>query len=286
MDWRDLRIALAVDRHGTLTAAGAALGIDPTTVSRRIGALEEALGVSLFRRGSDGWSPTEAGLRMLAHAARMAEEVRALAHDVDLAVARVEGTVRLTMLDEVASWFLAPHVGALRIRHPELALELICTEKVLDLARGRADIALRLMRPTEAGMRVRRLGTVAIGLFGAPAFLARTPVPSLPSEAEVDIVTLGPIDRPVPELKWVRSLLPRARVVVSTNSLPTAHELVRRGVGLGVLAVPSATAAGLIRLDGGVVPVSRPLWRVVPDSLADAPRIKAVLEWLDTLPTA
>lgn len=285
MDWRDLRIALAVERHGSLAAAGTRLGLDPTTVSRRVQALEEALGVRLFRRGADGWTPTDAGRRVVSHAARMAEEARALSHDVDEALARVEGSVRLTCLDEVAAWFLAPHVPALHARHPGLCLELVCTERVLDLARGRADIAVRLMRPTEPGMRVRRLGTVPLGLFAAPGFLAHTPIPELPWDGVVDLVTLGSVDRPVMELRWARTLLPNARVVASTNSVPVAAALVRRGAGVGVLAVPSAEADGLVRLDVGRAGLERPLWRVVPETLAEAPRIKAVLDWLDVLPS-
>ena len=284
MDWRDLRIALAVERHSTLSAAGAVLAMDPTTVSRRIANLEEALGATLFRRGADGWVPTPAGRVVVEHAARMAEEVRALSHDVDLAAARIEGKVRLTALDEVASWYLAPHMAALRARHPGLHVELLCTEKVLDLARGRADVAVRLGRPTEPGVRVRRLGLVEVGLYASEAYLAHHPVPPLPSDAPVDLVAVGPVDRPLMELRWAMSLLPRARVVANTNSFPVARRLIVEGVGAGALPVLPAQDAGLVRLDGGAPGVERPLWRVVPEALADAPRIKAVLDWLDGLP--
>lgn len=284
MDWRDLRIALAVERHGTLAAAGAVLDMDPTTVSRRITNLEEALGATLFRRGAEGLVPTPAGRVVVEHAARMAEEARALRHDVDLAAARVEGKVRVTTLDEVAIWYLAPHLSALHEQHPGLHVELLCTEKVLDLARGRADVAVRLGRPTEPGLRVRRLGEVEMGLYASRAFLARRPVPTLPCDAPVELVAVGPVERPLSELRWAMSLLPRARVVANTNSFPVTRAMVIEGVGVGVLPVLPAEAAGLVRLDGGAHPPERPVWRAVPEALADAPRIKAVLDWLDGLP--
>ncbi|MCA9544458.1 MAG: LysR family transcriptional regulator, partial [Myxococcales bacterium] len=82
MDWRDLRIALALERHQSLAAAGRALGVDPTTVGRRIAVLEAGLGAALFVRAGEGWRPTEAGQRVVAHAAEMARQVRALGHAV------------------------------------------------------------------------------------------------------------------------------------------------------------------------------------------------------------
>ena len=286
MDWRDLRIALAVERHGTLAAAGAALAIDPTTVSRRVAALEGTLGTPVFVRRGEGWVPTEAGRRVLEHAARMAEEVRALRHDVDTAVHRVEGNVRLTTLDEVASAFLVPHVAALRARHPGLTLQLLCTDKVLELTRGRADVALRLVRPTEPGLRVRRLGTVRLGLYASPELAARLTLGPLPSAVPVDLVILGTVEAPLMETAWAFDHLPHARVAVGTSSVTTLLEMVRCGVGVGVLAVASAEAAGLVRLDDGHDAPARELWRAVPETIADAPRIRAVVEWLDELPGA
>ena len=355
MDWRDLRIALAVERHGSLAAAGVALKIDPTTVGRRVTALESAIGVALFLRSPEGWQPTDAGRRVVDHAAHMAEHARAVRDDVDLVSARVEGTVRLTLLDDLARWWLAPHVPALRQRHPQLCLQLVCTEKVVELTRERDDLAARLdppavrrgmetdpaigarfacvqpepspkqvgqlvpitshrmsdvdshlgeaepprrairqahvhvaggqlNRPTEPGVLVRRLGSLQIGLYAARSYLRRVPIPALPWSGEVDVVALGSVAHPVPELRWVRSLLPRARVVVAGNSVPAAHALVSAGVGVGVLATTSADTEGLVRLDSGVPGFERPLWRVVPEGLAGAPRVKAVLDWLDGLP--
>lgn len=282
MDWRDLRIALALDRHGTLGEAGRALRLDPTTVSRRITALEQALGAPLFVRAPDGWRPTDAGRRVVEHAARMAHEVRALTHDVDTAAERVGGTVRLTTLDYVASWLLAPRLARLRARHPDLVLDLRCTEQVLDLAAGQADIALRLARPTEAGLRIRQLARVPMGLYGARAYVEARRLDPLPDGAEADLVVLGPPDSELLETKWLRARVPRGRVAVTTTSFTTACELVVAGVGLGVLATPAGDAhPGLVRLDRGAPPLERALWRAVPEGLVDAPRIAAVLAWLD-----
>lgn len=280
MDWRDLRIALALDRHRTLGEAGRSLRLDATTVSRRVTALEEALGVQLFVRAADGWRPTDAGRRVVEHAARMAQEVRALTHEVDAAAERVQGVVRVTTLDYVATWFFAPRIAALRGRHPDLVLDLRCTEQVLDLAAGQADIAVRLVRPTEGGLRARRLTDVPLGLYGARETVAR--LGPDPLAAPADLVVMGHADSSFAEIRWARALVPRGRVAVATTSFTTLFELVARGAGLGVLPTIAAdTHPGLVRVDRDAPPIGRALWRVVPEGLADAPRIRAVLDWLD-----
>jgi DNA-binding transcriptional LysR family regulator len=225
---------------------------------------------------------TEAGRRVVEHAARMAQEVRALTHDVDAAADRVQGTVRLTTLGYVASRVLAPRLAALRARHPDLVLDLRSTEQVLDLSAGQADIAIRLFRPTEPGMRIRQLARVPLGLYGARAYVDAHGYDPLPIDATADLVMLGPPDSPIAEARWMRALVPRGRVVVATTSFTTVFELVRAGVGLGVLATPASDAhPDLVRVDRADPSLERALWPVVPEGLADAPRIRAVVEWLD-----
>lgn len=282
LDWRDLRIALALARHGSLGEAGRALRLDPTTVSRRISALEEATGAALFLRDAEGWRPTELGRRVVDAAGRMAGEVRALGRDLEAATERAVGTVRLTTLDYIATSYLAPGLSSLRARHPELVLDLRCTDQIVDLTAGHADVALRLMRPTEAGVRVRRLVHVPLGLYGARTYVERHGLDPLPPEVEADLVMLGPPDSRLPEMRWVRQLVPRGRVAAATNSVPTAYALVVAGVGLGVMTLAAAQAhPELVRLDRDAPPPDRALWLVVPEALADAPKIRAVVDWLD-----
>lgn len=284
LDWRDLRVALLLGRHGSLGGAGRALRLDPTTVSRRISALEEAVGAPLFLREADRWRPTDLGRRVLDAAERMSLEVRALARDLDAASERAVGTVRLTTLDYIAQTYLVPRVHDLRARHPDLVLDLRCTEQTLDLAAGQADVAVRLNRPTEAGMRARRLLDVPLGLFGARSYVAEHGLDPLPPDAEADLVVLGPPDSRLAEMRWMHGLLPRGRVVAATNSVPTAYGLVFGGVGLGVITLAAADGrTDIVRLDRDTPPPPRTLWRVCPEVIADTPKVRAVLAWLDEI---
>ncbi|MBZ5708758.1 LysR family transcriptional regulator [Nannocystis pusilla] len=282
LDWRDLRIALALARHVSLNEAGRALRLDPTTISRRISALEATTGTALFVRDAEGWRLTEAGRRVVDAAGRMATEVRELARDLEAASERAVGTVRLTTLDYIAASFLAPRLPLLRARHPELVLDLRCTEQVLDLVAGQADVALRVLRPTEAGVRVRRLAQVSLGLFGLRSYVEHHGLDPLPPAAEAELVILGPPDSRLPEMRWMRALVPRGRVAAATNDVPTSYSLVRAGVGLGVMTLAAAEGhPELVRLDRDAPPLERALWRVVPEALADAPKIRAVVDWID-----
>lgn len=284
LDWRDLRVALALAKYGSLGEAGRVLRLDATTVSRRISGLEQATGAALFVRDPEGWRTTETGRRVVEAAERMAAEVRALARDLDAANDHVSGTVRLTTLDYIASWYLAPRIATLRARHPELLLELRCTEQVLDLTAGQADVALRLERPREAGMRVRRLLQVPLGLYGARDYVERHGLDPLPVDAEAELIVLGPPDSRLKEVRWMKALVPRGRVVAATNSVPTAYGLVRGGAGLGVVTLEAASGQpDLVRLDHDDPPLARALWRVVPEAIADSPKIRAIITWLDEI---
>ncbi|MEZ4318842.1 MAG: LysR family transcriptional regulator [Myxococcota bacterium] len=270
MDWRDLRVVLAVGQHGQLAQAGRALGIDPTTVSRRVSALEEELGVVLFRRTGKRWSLTQAGETVLARAERMAAEVRALRHDVDAVAGRVAGRVRVTAIDVVFGAWLVPALPKLMSTHPELSVELFSTNEYVDLARGQADVAVRLGRPESAGLVVRRVADIPLVLAATPSLMERP-------ASERPVVLVGFLDTESRENTRLREL--GGSAVLSTTSLAVSIGLVRSGQAIGVLPADYAERHGLEVVDRDLP--SRPLWRAVPEALVDAPRIRAVTDWID-----
>ncbi len=272
MDWRDLRILLAVGQHPRLSEAARSVDLDPTTVSRRVRALEDTLGVVLFRRTPKSWTPTEAGSAVLRRCAAMAGEVRGLRDDLDRTRGDVHGTVRLTGLDSVLSTWIVPAVPTLHRDHPDLALELYATNATVDLLRGRADVALRMERPVQAGLVARKLTEIALVIAARPEVLALPP-------ADRPVVMVGFMDTKGVENTALRTL--GGRPVLSTTSMAVSDALVLSGQALGVVPRRIANASGLSIVDEAVPP--RSLWRAVPEALVDAPRIRAVTTWLDTL---
>jgi DNA-binding transcriptional LysR family regulator len=140
-DWDDLRFFLAVARAGRLTVAARQLEADHTTVSRRISALEQALKAQLFERKPQGYSLTEQGERLLGLAESMETQALAVASEVGGADLALSGTVRIGAPDGIGTYFLAPELGALAERHPDLTLQLVALPRTFSLSKREADIA-------------------------------------------------------------------------------------------------------------------------------------------------
>jgi DNA-binding transcriptional LysR family regulator len=282
MSWDDLRVFLAVCRRGSHKGAARLLGVDPTTVARRVAALEQALGARLFDRTPDRLACTEAGRALLPRAERIEVEVLASERELRAADTRLEGTVRITASDGHVHYVLVPALASLRAKHPALTIELRSDTRALDLSRREADIALRLVRPKEPSLIARRLATMRFAIFGSSAYLERRGAPrklgDLPAHAWVGFDSS--LDD-LPQVKWLRRSVPRLNYAVRANATTTQVQACIEGNGLALL--PTFVAAREPRL----VPVlpktagpSRETWAVThADSRGDA-RVRAVLAWI------
>ncbi|MCM2334169.1 MAG: LysR family transcriptional regulator [Anaeromyxobacteraceae bacterium] len=281
LDWSGLKDFLELCRTGSLSAAARRLGVDRNTVARRVAALEGTLGLTLFERGPQGWIRTAAGEELAGLAGRVEEDVLALARHADARDRAVEGTVRLTTAMHLAAWLLAPALPALRARHPGILLEIAADQRTFDLTRREADLALRMGRPRDSGLVARRLSPVAYGFYAGRGYPRA-------GRAAVDLgadLFLGFDDTlaSVPQERWLTRLAPGRHVVFRSNS--TAALLAAARAGLGVALLPRYLAdaePGLARL-AGPEPVEHELWLLVHGDLRRAPRVRAVIEWVDEL---
>ena len=176
MNWNDLRYVLAVSRGRTLTAAARLLGVDDTTVARRLTAMQETIGVRLYQRLADSTLQlTTSGERAALHAERIEREIDLLAVGLAGADDMVAGTVRVTSVPIIINHVLVPASQILLKRHPQLQLELIADARDLSLTRREADLALRLARPKTGGTKVtaRRVGTMRYYVYASASCSAR-----------------------------------------------------------------------------------------------------------------
>jgi DNA-binding transcriptional LysR family regulator len=285
LNWDDLRIFLAVQRHGTHAGAAGALTVDPTTVGRRVTALEEALGARLFRRTRGGLVVTDEGARLTSHAERVEAEV--LASERALTGAReLAGTVRLTAGDGLITYLLTPALGSLLQRHPGLHVELRGEYRTLDLSRREADVALRLSRPQESSLVARRVGTCRFGLFASEAYLARRGRPASEAAlAEHDVLSYWDLLDEIPPMKW---LLARAGQQLRLRSSTTAAIVAACVAGHGIAFVTTISLQALLARPGsGLVQLfpraeipAREMWAVAHADARRHPRVAAVLEWV------
>lgn len=281
-DWDDLRFFLAVARAGRLTVAARRLGADHATVSRRITALEDALKAKLFERRPQGYALTEHGERLLAKAETIESEALAAQSEIGGADLALSGTVRIGAPDGFGTFFLAPRIGQLAERYPELEIQLVAMPRLLSLSKREADIAISLNPPKEGKIVARKLADYRLGLYAAPAYLAARPAIAAPQDL-FDHQLIGYIDDLIftPELDYLddiaKGLRPRLQ---SSNLIAQMHATI---AGAGICVLPDFMAA----CDPRLVPVLRrdvelvrSFWLIVHADLRDVARVRATVDFL------
>jgi DNA-binding transcriptional LysR family regulator len=279
MDWNDLRYLIAIAREGTLAGAARALGVQHTTVSRRLQALESDLGIKLLHRTPDRVALLPCAQEMLADAERMEQAALAIERRAagDL---RVEGTVRVTT-SELMTAFLVKRLGALRARHPALTVEVISGNERLDLARGEADVAVRIAATTQPDLIVRKLGRCPWALYAAGSYVeARGRPASARALAGQDLIGFDETMKNVPGALWFEQHGAGAKIVFRGNSIVSA--LNGALVGLGVAALPFFVGDAeptLVRVASEDVG-NRDISLVYHPDVAKAARVRAVMDFL------
>ena len=279
-NWDDVRYFLTLQRHGTLAAAGAALTLDPTTVGRRLVKLEEELGARLFDRTPNGYVLTDAGHRLLPRAERIERETLGVEGDVAGQDEKLEGVVRVTATEMLTTRFIAPHLRRFRERYPEIQLELNCTNLEVNLARREADVALRLARPTQEDLIIKRLSFIHLGLYASLDYVDRFGLPkgSLAGHQMILFANVRPFQR---ENDWIEARMDGARVALRSDSVSAIYSATVAGTGIGLLPCLVADHdRHLLRIPVEGEPEPRQIWQAVHQDLRDSARIRAVLEFL------
>lgn len=249
LEWSDLRIFLAVARAGSTLQAAHVLGINQTTVSRRIQALEAALGLTLFARRSTGYSLTGHGKILLDSAIRVEGSVQAFVSDADR-LRRLSGTViRVTAPESMFAHLLAPIVRAYRRDHPEIRIEQVSSERYLDLERGEADIAFRsIKQPPEERLIAQRLPDMAWTLYCSADYAAEHGMPGGPEDLRNHAVLV--YDSALEQTRWGHWLAAHAdpeRIAARSNSVTNMVGLIRASLGVGLLPCLDGDTAALLR---------------------------------------
>lgn len=273
LQWDDVRYFLALARLGSLSAASRSLDVEHSTVARRVEALERALGLRLFDRLPRGWTLTTEGEALVVQAKGLEDQAIAFSRAA-LGVASLAGTVRISAPPMTASHFLAPRLATLREAWPDIDLELIGESRDADLAHGEAELALRLARPTAAGLAARALGRMGSGLYASPAHAVRPPQ---------EWVFLG-YDRSLGQVAqhtWLEGIADGRRFVLRSNELAVLYQACRAGLGIALLPhflARSDTALVAVPCDNA--PPPRSLWLVVHPDVRRSPRVRAVADSL------
>ncbi|HEX2527570.1 MAG TPA: LysR family transcriptional regulator [Geminicoccus sp.] len=274
MEWSDLRIFLAIARAGTLGAAARQAGLTQPTMGRRLRALEQAVGQTLFQRTSDGMVLTDEGQSVLAHAERMEEEAIALERQLAGRGGQLSGLLRVSCSDWFGSHVLAPVLAHFASLHPGVTIELLTEARLLSLARREADLVFRIRPFEEPEVVQRRLMHMAYGLYAPVGMDA----PVAGDGTGCPLVTMDTGFGGMPDVAWLQRMLPRARIAFRSNNRDVQARMCARGVGLAVLPRLLADGmAGLYPVDLGEPPPGRDVWLGYHRDLRRLGRLRALL---------
>jgi DNA-binding transcriptional LysR family regulator len=279
MNWDDLRFVLEVSKVGSLAKAAKTLGVDHTTVGRRVDAAEQALGVRLFTRTPAGYVTTADALRLLAPMTQVEQAVLAVERGAQANLVSLEGTVRVTSPETFGVSFLAPRLATFGRAHPGLSIELVPAGEVLDLGRRQAEVAVRFFRSADQHLVARRVGEVSYGLYASHEYLARHPVrgPRDLKDHPLLVSTPGPN---VVETQWVKRLSGNASpAFVSTLSLALLSAA-KASAGVAVLPTYLGDAEPTLKHLPMPDAPTETVWLTVHKDLRATPRVRAVLDFL------
>lgn len=281
MDWDALQVFLAVARAGRVSSAGRRLGVDHTTVSRRLAALEAELGVPLFYRTKTGYLLTAHGQNALVKAEAMEQAALALAARAREDSTTAAGRVRVAMAPEFASHWLAPRIGGFRARHPEIALQILVGTRERDLTRGEADLAIQSPQPRQQVLTAVRIARTSMALH-ASRKLARNVRGSIASRESlhgIPLLVYTPQLRMLQEAAWFQDMLDGALIALETNSTHALLAAAQAGSGIAVLPRFVGRAHDdLVVVSDDVA--AHDVWLITHPEFRRDPRVRAASQFL------
>lgn len=282
LDWDNLRIFLGVARARSGLEASQALGIDQSTISRRVRRLEADIGSRLFDRNSQGHRLTSAGHRLLEHVEKLESMLAAVESDVFGEDMALTGEIRLGATEAFGSSFLAPHLGNFCLRHPAITVDLLPMPRNVNLSKREADASVTIDRPTTDSFVTSKLAEYRLLPYATRSYLEQRPpirdIADLTHQRWIDYVDdLLFADQQVSLRKW----LPAARPFFRSTSVIAQLQAVHTGLGIALLPCFLASPESeLVPILPEIVNITRHFWLVAPAERRELARIKALWTYL------
>lgn len=275
--WDDLRVFLAITRTGSLNGAARALGVNHSTVFRRINGFEETLGVRLFDRLTSGYALTIAGEEMRATAERVEQEIDRLDRRISGQDLRLEGPLVVTTTDTLTENMLGPHLAAFKQAYPGITLDLVLDNQHINLSKRLADIAIRPTLSPPETLVGRRVATLAFAPYTAKRTVKKRP-------ADLAAQDWLAVDDSLAHLaadKWFRKSLPDAHIAMRSNSLLGLLHGCEAGMGAALLpCFMGDPRTKLMRLGAPIPEAASALWLLTHEDLRHTARIRAFMDFM------
>lgn len=266
-----------------MSKAAKEMGVQQSTVSRRLSALEESLNVKLFERTPEGLKPTPLAQRWLAQAHEMERHAIDLTTLAEGQAEQPRGLVRIALTEVLATYVIVPELSRWQTLYPDIQIELQTSYYNADLPRREADIALRFAQPTQGDLTIKRLATMSMGLYAHKAYITHSR--RVDALEQLDWVMFALHDGPSPERDWINKHIGQITPVLTTNSYIAQVEALRQGLGVGLItdamaaAIPELAPYPFEQADFPEIE----LWLVTPRLLRHVPRIDVIWTLLESL---
>ncbi|MES2933353.1 MAG: LysR family transcriptional regulator [Pseudomonadota bacterium] len=282
LDWNLIQSFLAVVEHGAVARAAEATGASQPTLSRQIAALEAEIGAALFTRGARGSMLTAAGEALV----NPARQMQAAAHALHLAASgqsqSLSGTVRITASEIACVYMLPPILTSLRIKHPDIQIEIVASNELDNLLEREADIAVRMAKPTQDTLVARHIGDMGMGGYASQAYLERKGIAFSPATMEAfDWIGYDKSEVIVRGMRALNIPLTRESFAIRCDNQIVCWQALLDGAGIGfIFDLLAARHPSVVRvLPPGWIP-DIPVWLTAPLELRSNPRIRAVFDHL------
>ena len=279
VSWDDLQFFLAVCRAGSISGAARLLAVNHSTVLRRIGSLEDALGARLFDRLPGGYALTASGNELSEQLAGVAEQMEAAQRRLMGLDEEIKGVIRLTAPDTLVHGLLMPLLRQFRERHPAVQLQVVENNSFLSLTKREADVAVRGSNRPPENLVGRRVGDIQTALYASRAYLK-----SLGKAHGFDDYAWVAPDEALSHLeqaKWLGKRVAPSRIVMRVDSLVGMVDAVEHGVGVGMLLCPLAsTRADLVQLAPPQREMDTQIWILTHPDLRQVARMRAFTQFL------
>ncbi|MEE9491765.1 MAG: LysR family transcriptional regulator [Gammaproteobacteria bacterium] len=232
LEWDDIRYILAVCKEGSLSAAARTLSVNHSTVFRRIGGIEEKLGVRLFDRLTTGYAMTNAGEIVLNSATHIEEEIHKLARQLHGGDYRLSGMLRITVPEDLSTGYLLPLLASFHQRYPDIQTEILASNEVYNLSQHEADIAIRSTSSPQETLVGQRLCTLRYAPYASIEYLQKNPDKTL---ANHKWLSYSETFNACPAVKWLARKYPQAPIVFRSTSVLSLFEAAKNHMGVAIL---------------------------------------------------
>jgi DNA-binding transcriptional LysR family regulator len=281
-DWNDLRYFLAVAREGSTLSAAKALGVSQPTVQRRLTALEERIAGKLVEHHPTGYRLTELGKTLFPHALDVERSIAAFQRQLLSEGAELKGTLRVTCPEGMASRLLAPLIESFRVKYPALRVDLIMTDRRLDLAKGEAEVALRMHDPGDETLVARKIADSPWAIYASQSYIKRCGRPQRLEDLDHHAIIEFDTELAANHAgRWLRKVAPRATIAARGNSMMGVLAAVKSGAGLAPLPMLlGGSEDGLEPVLAPIPELDSKIYLVMHSDLRRAARVRAFSDFV------